>query len=314
MKVKILFFCFPRHPFNQRSEDYFKIALVKNPNVDVRFVHEGGDVREIITRLDFSPDFIYIHDLEQFLLKRGNITGLSEVKIPKGLLFNDLHRNGHILQEFVEQNHINLIFAHYRDAFSRFFPNYKDQFRWLPYAVNLSIFKNYHKRKTINYLLMGATNPRFYPLRHKIYKCMKNKEGFIYHAHPGYRDFSKKQEDKLFVENRYAKEINRAKIFFTDDLIYHYPVKKFFEVVACNTLLLASGSQELKDLGFVDGETYVEINQENFEKKAKYYLKHKEERKQIANNGYKMVRARHSIDRRSQEFVDMITEYLGGLK
>jgi spore maturation protein CgeB len=311
-KVKILFFCQNRHSFNQRSEDYFKHALLRMEDVEVRFVHHGGEIRSIMNHMQFYPDFIYIQDLEQFILKCGSITGLNAIKIPIGLMFNDLHRNGQMLKAFVEESKVSLIFAHYRDAFKHFFPEYIQKFRWLPYAVNIKLFKDYKKQKKINFLLMGAKGSAIYPLRHHIYQTMKHQSGFVCHSHPGYKDFTPTQESQLFVGERYAKEINRAKIFFTDHLIYGYPVKKYFEVPACRTLLLASGSQELSDLGFIDGHTFVQISKQNVQEKAAYYLLHKDERKRIAHNGYMMVRERHSTEKRAQQFMEMIRAYLGG--
>jgi spore maturation protein CgeB len=105
-------------------------------------------------------------------------------------------------------------------------------------------------------------------------------------------------------------EINRAKIFFTCDSVYHYPVAKYFEVLACKTLLLAPASRELTDLGFIPGVNFVSIDESNFEEKAEYYLRHEEERLQIATKGYEMVHARHTTARRAAEFADILETIL----
>jgi spore maturation protein CgeB len=105
-------------------------------------------------------------------------------------------------------------------------------------------------------------------------------------------------------------EINRAKIFFTCDSIYKYPVNKYFEVLACKTLLLASDSPELYDLGFRSGDNFVAINKHDFLEKAEYYLRNDDERKRIANNGYMLVRKRHSTATRAKELTKMIIKIL----
>ncbi|MFJ8264799.1 glycosyltransferase [Peribacillus asahii] len=128
---------------------------------------------------------------------------------------------------------------------------------WLPHFVNISIFKDYQYPKEIKWLLMGMTS-NHYPLRQIIKKHMINKKGFVYHRHPGYKNVND-QDSKIFVGRNYAKEINRAKMFFTDDSKFHYPFMKYYEVLACNTLLLAPANQELLDLGFKPGENFVEI-------------------------------------------------------
>nr|WP_237438609.1 glycosyltransferase [Pseudalkalibacillus hwajinpoensis] len=108
------------------------------------------------------------------------------------------------------------------------------------------------------------------------------------------------------VEHEYAREINRARIFFTCDSNFHYPVLKYFEVLGCRTLLLASGSQELKDLGFIDGKTFVEINQQNFMEKATFYLNEEIISKEIVMNGARLIEEKHSTEIRATQLVQKI--------
>ncbi|MBH0231737.1 hypothetical protein H0267_16155 [Halobacillus sp. KCTC 3957] len=39
--------------------------------------------------------------------------------------------------------------------------------------------------------------------------------------------------NKLYVDKKYALELNRAKIFFTCGSVFQYPVLKFYEAPAC---------------------------------------------------------------------------------
>jgi spore maturation protein CgeB len=153
----------------------------------------------------------------------------------------------------------------------------------------------------------------YYPLREKIYKTMKDMPGFVYHGHPGYRNVGE-EEAKFFVGERYAKEINCAKIFLTDDSNLHYPLIKYYEVLACNTLLLAPSTRELKDLGFIPGVNFIEINRNNFLEKAQYYLEHEDERKRIAEEGFKMVHSKHTVSIRAAQLVKLIEEILYNLR
>jgi spore maturation protein CgeB len=148
--------------------------------------------------------------------------------------------------------------------------------------------------KEIDFLLMGDVDEDTYPLRNKIAKEMKGFLGFVHHQHPGYQNFDKEEESKNLVGKYFAMEINKAKMFFTDDSQFKFPIVKYFEVPVCKTLLFASGSKELDDLGFIDGETFVEINEDNFLEKAQYYLEHEDERKAITERGYRMVREKHT--------------------
>ncbi len=125
-----------------------------------------------------------------------------------------------------------------------------------------------------------------------------------YPWHAGCRNFE--DDENAFVGEKYARELNRAKIFFTCDSKYQYPVPKYFEASACKTLLMASESKELKDLGFEPGINFVAIEEQNFEEKAKYYLHHEEERLKIARQGYEMVHSRHSTVKRAMEMAAII--------
>ena len=77
--------------------------------------------------------------------------------------------------------------------------------------------------------------------------------------------------------------------------------------MACNTLLLASCTKEIKDLGFIPGVHFIEINEDNFMRKANYHLRNYDTLgKKIALNGYKMVRQKHSVQVRAKQLLDHI--------
>lgn len=306
-KIKILYSTVDQRNYVKENREYFKKELSMLQDVDVRFVTEGGEINQLISSLNFTPDFIFIDDLK----KAKPITGLGNIDIPKGFLYTDVHGNHDYFHNTVRENKIDLIFALYRDGFKRFHPNYLDKFVWLPHHVYTQIFYDYKQEKVIDYLLMGVLSNKTYPFRCKIVNTMKNMDNFVYYKHPGYRYFTDEEKANTLIGANYAKEINKAKIFLTDDSIYKYPIAKYFEVAACNTLVLGSGSQELRDLGFIDQKTMVEINEDNFLEKAKYYLENEKLRRAISKNGYNMVRKYHSTRVRVREFVDCIMLFLG---
>lgn len=139
---------------------------------------------------------------------------------------------------------------------------------------------------------------------------MRGRPGFVYHEHPGWRTYSEAERKTAYVGELYAREINRAKMFFTCGSIYDYPLLKYFEVPACNTLLLASSFSELIDLGFVPWVHFVPINEYDFEDMAEYYLNHDNERIMIAQQGYEMVRENHSTSLRARQFVNLVRAIL----
>ncbi len=208
----------------------------------------------------------------------------------------------------MKRDNVQHIFSTCRDAFPKYYPGFSDKVKWFPHHVNTEIFKDYGQKKEIDILLMGATNSYYYPLRHKILLAYGNKKNFVYHPHPGYKNLNEEQSKSVFVKERYAREINRAKLFFTCTSIYGYTVKKYFEVLACNTLLLAPCSEEILDLGLLPGVHFVEIDEKNFMDKADYYLKNDKEREEISRNGYNLVHSMHSTSKRIQQLIEMIQE------
>jgi hypothetical protein len=300
-----------------KPDHYFKLELAKLPDVHVHFrlgerspVKSGGHLPDIVSRLDFVPDFIYFDDFESIRGVYGLPTGMTEVNIPKGILFHDVNRVNDSFRTYVKENKIDLVFAHYRDAFLHYFPDLRDRFRWLPNHAYTPVFHDYRVKRTIDYLMMGKIS-NLYPLREKMHRKMRKMKGFVAHQHPGYRWFSAEESKELFLDEKYAKEISRAKMFLTCGSKYNFAVSKYFEVPACGTLLLAAGFPELRDLGFADKKTFVEIDKHNFLDKAKYYLKHEDERNEIRKNGYKLIRERHTTDIRVREFVHELRKFTG---
>ncbi len=273
--------------------------------MDIKLWHEPGCIHEILSTIPDSPDFILLNDLKE--TRCPEISGLSSVTIPFGIIMHDIHYKVENRKRFILENNVQYIFSIYRDAFYRRFPEYKQRMRWLPHFVNTELFKDYGQPKEIDWLMMGKM-ASYYPLREKMYRMMRDKAGFVYHGHPGYRNIREKEE--IFVGEKYAKEINRAKMFLTCDSRLHYPIIKYFEVTASKTLLLAPASKELRDLGFRPGIHYVAINSKNFIEKAEYYLTHEKERHQITENGYQMVRKKHSAPVRAQQLVEEIEKII----
>ncbi|MFD0710681.1 glycosyltransferase [Paenibacillus sp. GCM10027626] len=308
-KLKILYISVDQTNWVKENWEYFNSALNKMPNLQVAYVRQGGDIKDIIHQIGFTPDFIFFGDIKK--AKTIAVTGLDQVSIPKGVLTIDLQSCPDFFREFVNKNKIDLIFSVYRDAFFHFFPEFAEKFVWLPHHVYTPVFKDYKQPKQIDYLLMGAVSGDLYPLRSKILRTMKRTKGFVYHKHPGYRYFSEKEKKKALIGKNFAREINCSKLFFTDGSKYRYPIAKYFEVAACNTLVVGAGSPELTDLGFVHRKTFIEIDKNNFKDRAKYYLERTKRREEIAYRGYKMVRAHHTTSIRARQFVNLIKRYLG---
>jgi hypothetical protein len=275
---------------------------------DLTVWHKPGDINKIVDSLTSRPDFIYINEFGE--TNSPKITGLETLDIPYGINLYDIHYKRDERKERLKSLNPKAIFVYYRDKFEEWYPEYAHKMRWLPGHATISVFKDYGLKKDIDYLLMGAVHPRIYSLRYKILEVMQNKPGFVYHEHPGYRNIKEHEKNTIFAFEKYAREINRAKIFFTCNSIYKYTVMKYYEVTACKTLLMAPVSPEILDLGFVPDKHFVAITEDDFQKKAEYYLHHDKEREKIAKAGYLFVREQHSTAQRARQFVSMINDII----
>lgn len=301
-KVKVLFLSTDQSKQMEKSSYYLAEELKKQCEAMIHT--EGGDIRTILSRLPDQPDYILLNDAFAPRLC-PTIGELEKIDIPKGVIFHDLSNDRLERQKYVVTNKIGHIFSHYRDPFIRWYPRLAARMIWFPHHANTEIYKDYQQNKEIDLLMMGAVHPRLYPLRALMKAYYDDRDGFVYHPHPGHRHEDEIEQGSLIAED-YAREINRAKIFLTCDSVFNYPVMKYFEVLACNTLLLAPSSKELQDLGFVDGETFVAINKYNFHEKATYFLQNTEERIRIARNGYRMIQKNHSTQKRAGELIQHI--------
>lgn len=284
----------------ERNTVYFSEELAKY--ADLTLWYNPGDIHDILKTTNLNPDFILINDMKH--TRSPQITGLSSLQIPFGIIMHDIHYRKEERKRYIIKNKVTKIFSIYRDAFYRDFSEFKDYMYWLPHFVNTEIFTDYGLCKRNDILLMGAIS-HHYPLRQKMRFYFRRRKGFVYRPHPGYSNIGARS----YFGEKYAREINRSKIFITDDSILHYPLIKYYEVLACNTLLLAPTNKEIEDLGFIPGVHFVDIDENNFAEKVDYYLEHEKERLKIAEAGYKMVHSRHSTFHRVRQFLNILDTF-----
>ncbi|SFQ31580.1 Glycosyl transferases group 1 [Salibacterium halotolerans] len=268
---------------------------------DLYIWRKPGHIHYILKQLPEPPDFILLlNDIGQRLYPR--VKGLSTTNIPTGLFVNDVHRLSKIRDNYIRKNNIPYIFSAVRDTFRSVYPAHKHKLVWFPHFIDSDRFDDYQQEKNIELLMMGAVDDH-YPLRQKIRATYNHDHRFVYHSHPGYHTLSTKEEKDYLIDRKYAMELNKAKLFFTCPSIYHYPVKKYFEALACRTLLLAPTFPELEDLGFIPGYHFVAVDETNFKEKADYYLREQSEREIISTQGYEFVHQFHSKHQRMKQLV-----------
>lgn len=296
-QLTILFITKRFHNRVNKSTEYFISELQKQCNL---YIWENdGDLRGILSRLPQSPSFILLNDFKPDYTP--TIRGIRDTSIPVGAILHEIKYKPYRRRLFYEREYIQHIFTHYRDASNRILPELKERYIWMPHFVPLDIFRDYGQERDFDCLMMGILIKSVYPKRFAMYEQLLNYPGFKYFDHPGYEELPTNSNHLTGIT--YAKELSRAKIFVTCDSVEKLPLMKYYECLACKTLLMGTGSDELKELGFIDGETFVEVDEYNVLEKVNYYVEHEEERKQIIDKGYKLVAERHSVEKRVEEFL-----------
>ncbi|WP_449539524.1 glycosyltransferase family protein [Ferdinandcohnia sp. Marseille-Q9671] len=319
-KIKILILVRPFWKNYPKHKPKFESLQAIEKYADVRYWYNNGNIDDIIGRLNFRPDFIIHYDIAWGSALSPSISGLNKIDIPKGAFVIDIHYNTGARRKYFVNNKIDLIFSLTKSAFLKTYPEYNEKFRWIPFSINPDVCKDWQLNKEIDYLLMGAlydpegktanlskTGKGKYPFREEVLMKMRQMDGFVFHPHPGHQG---KQKHGTYLNEMYAKELNRSKIFFTCGSSLKYPVLKFFEAPACKTLLLAEPVPDILDLGFEDGVNFVACDKTNFYEKAEYYLENEEERQRITENGFNFIHSQHTNDVRAQEIVTYIKEYI----
>ncbi|MDU4696621.1 MAG: glycosyltransferase [Paenibacillus sp.] len=307
-RLKILFVTKDFSQYLERNFHYMQLELPKY--ADLALDHRGGEVRAILRRAPFQPDFVLFNDMFHASYCPP-VSGLHHLKLPWGMIMHDLHAKPEQRREFLRRFPSATIFVMYQQAFRERYPEFKGRLLWLPHFVEPTVFRDYRRRKNLNVLLMGATNPKVYPLRHKMKTALTGHPGFVLHHHPGYVNFQ--SDAQALVARGFALEVNRAKIFLTCDSIFHYPLRKYFEVLACNTLLLAPENTDLRALGFKSGVHYAAVTERDFLAKIHFYLHPNNEtlRAKISRQGYEFVREKHTTSVRTLQLLQMINSIVG---
>lgn len=299
-------------------------TLAKHTNIT--YWYKEGHIKDILAKLDVKPDFIYHYDIAWNYAFAPRIIGLGEIDIPKGCFVIDIHWSPESRKDYFKVNKIDMIFSASKHPFVNTFPQYESKLYWLPWSVNTDIFKDWGNKKDIDYLLMGLVHVNWtnenkfkrpgknppkgrYAFREAVLEQLADKPNFVFRPHPGHRA---KKED-IFVWKKYARELNRAKIFFTcgsRNQSGGYAVLKYFEAPACKTLLIAEQNRDIAELGFKDGVNYVSCTTDNVEEKAVYYLLHDKKRKEITENGYQFIQNNHTNEHRALTMITNIETFL----
>jgi len=207
---------------------------------------------------------------------------------------------------------------HFYDVDPRLFmTELEPQTVFLPWSVSVEEFKP-KKTKAWDVAFIGTGRARVYPLRGILDRELRG-----YCEERGLRLlFSKRTRGTVTFTNqqlyehpgfyfgpRYADALSKTRFFIFGCSIYRYPLVKYFEAAAAGCVVVANEPSSAEKLGFIDGETYVCVTNENWKDRLDYYLENPEEADRIAVNARNLILERHTHKIRAEQFVRCLREF-----
>lgn len=260
-----------------------------------------------------SPDIILVED---FFPSATRWKSLSRVKVPKALIIDDFHRDPEKRLKYLEESNIDLVLFGTKQCMNiprvkRWIKRKKVNSKWLPLCVNTKIFRDYGLPRKFDVVSSGRCSEKVYPFRVVIRDTLSVTPGigFSMPEHVTSELIKGKPSSEVLRFGNYARFLSQSKIFIFGSSIYNYALAKYTEGMACNTLVMASMPIDGKDLHFVPGENFVEVNQRNFVEKIRYYLEHEDERCQIALTGLQTVRKYHTLEKRVKHLITYLESF-----
>jgi len=236
---------------------------------------------------DANPDIILITDRVQTLID-DPWKNLDKVKVPKVQYAGDPHNDTPYIVDFCIKNKVDMVLLQYFDGiaceYEQKLPN--AIIGHLPWCIDKRLFRNYGCKRIIDFICIGHAEEKYYPFRRELWS-------YIEKQHPFPRLYSITKSPWI-GRDKYIEKLNQSKICPFGTSIYKYPLAKFFEAMACGTLVMADKPIDWETLHFIPDVNFVEINRENYKEKLEDYLRNTDEREKIIRNAHKMVMKYHT--------------------
>lgn len=179
-------------------------------------------------------------------------------------------------------------------------------FAW---SLDENTWKYNEDDKIYDVCLIGNPSIRIYPLRAAFLRRIKYTK---YKYISGVRDrkgkYLKNYAGSSIVGEKYVKKIQKSKVFLFDSSVYKYPVKKYFEAMACGALIMADKPMNAEEIGLIDGENYIEVTKFNWESKLRKIIHKDSERLRTTQNARKLFEKKHTNKIRVLELLEKINE------
>lgn len=226
----------------------------------------------------------------------------------------DIHGWREYIEECSKYNNLYLL-TPYAYSYNIFNYKLKTKIFYLPHCVNNTVEFNTNPKKKILISGRGVKNYTRYPMRVKMFQLsMKNNNLEYFKPDHPYR-VNINEIYNVTCGHKFINLLNSYLVCFCDDLISCSPyiVCKFFEIMTSGSLLLASLSNSKKyfdNLGFIENEDYILLNENNMIEKINYVLDENniDEINKIRYNGYIKANKYHNSEFRAKQLNEIILD------
>lgn len=294
------------------TQSFFRIkeAIKLGDYADVVYCGKGGfpfvdcgyDVARIVKKED--PDVIYVG---QDVPKWRN---LDKVKVPKVVKRGDPWTTFNHNVGFVKDNNVDLVlWGNWTKLSDEWRLRSEVPCAWHPWGVDEQLFKDMGLKKKHDWCSITG-----HGLRHRAYPLTFA----IPQLRVKYPNHAISNKYKHSYEE-YVKIINESKIFpFGAPYLSVVPnggkirwaTAKFFEVMACGTLVMSNLPDDAEILHFEDGVNMVSAYNNDLVERFKYYLEHGNIRREICRNGRETILKYHTLEIRTRQLLNHLESVL----
>ena len=247
------------------------------------------------------------------------------------------YRPASISNKMLESVGVNYLLGYsmhdrYCNYFSNYFPEFNNRVWTLPfgYAPRFEVDKPFNLRLNKS-IAVGSVNP-LRPLNDKLEsfiepanffpdeswfhifrrKLILNKRYLLNEMDSMLPEFPQIKDFKYDLPSKF----NDYKMFVACESIFNFPPAKYYEGIACGSVLFCSDHECNKEIGLIDGNNCVIFRQNDvvdFQDKVKFYQTNPEKLNEISNNGLNFVSTNFSHNNVINILIDSISlMYKGG--
>ena len=322
-KIKVAFIykeCDGLSPNHYATTHYhfFMNALKRNKNLDVIYYPTCNDFD--VSKLENNTNVILLFEFLPSHCIPEQIRGIEKMNIPVICKVGDAHRpTKSVIREYHDKYKIDAYFSISSNLFYSYYPsNYKH--KEIFWGVEPSLYQNLtplDKRIKTRILNSGAIgNAKFHS---RIINSIMTPRSNAYNHYKlrtictklPYVDYTSTLVHE-YVGDKYPLLLQKyaAAIAATTFM----PTMKYLEIPAagCLAFMEVTDKNNARNLGFIDGESAIFINEKNYKSKFEEYLSDVNNLrwKQIANAGREYTLKNLNNDRAADSLVDLMKELL----